>query len=82
MVLLGGSVTITGITFPGVGNYILRVVQDGTGSRILTWPTAVWAPGGKATNLVLSTPNGSQDIVAIYYNGSQIYAVISKAFAP
>jgi hypothetical protein len=82
VVLLGASVSITSLTFPGAGNYILRIVQDNSGNRVLTWPAAVQAPGGKAAGLVLSTAGNSVDIVAIYYDGSTARAVISKGFAP
>lgn len=82
MVLLGASVSITSLTFPGAGNYILRIVQDNSGNRVLTWPAAVQAPGGKAAGLVLSTTGNAVDIVAIYYDGSTARAVISKGFAP
>jgi hypothetical protein len=81
MVVLGASVSITSLTFPGAGNYILRIVQDGTGSRVLTWPAAVQAPGGKTSGLVLSTGAGAVDVAAIYYDGSTARVVLSKNFA-
>jgi hypothetical protein len=80
-VTMGSSNTITGITFPGAGNYVLRVVQDATGSRVLTWPATVKAPGGKAAGLVLSTTANAVDVVSIYYDGTTPWATISKAFA-
>jgi hypothetical protein len=81
MVLLGGSVSIASLIFPGVGNYVLRIIQDATGNRVLTWPSAVQAPGGKTTGLVLSTAGDAIDIASIYYNETTAYVVLSKAFA-
>ena len=80
MVVLGASVSISSLTFPGAGNYILRIVQDSTGSRVLTWSAAVQAPGGKSAGLVLSTAANSVDIAAIYYDGSTARVVLSKGF--
>lgn len=80
-VTMGSSNTISTLTFPGAGNYVLRVTQDATGSRVLTWPAAVKAPGGKSAGLVLSTTANAVDIVSIYYDGSTAWATIAKAFA-
>lgn len=41
----------------------LYLVQDGTGSRTVTWPAGVRWPGGTAPTL--STPAGSRDLVVL-----------------
>lgn len=46
---LQASVTITGFLNPiSGGRYLLFVVQDGTGSRAITWPASVHWPSGTA----------------------------------
>jgi hypothetical protein len=58
----------------GVGNFLLRIVQGGSGSYAITWPTQGQAAGNFAwvgkTIIALSTAVGAEDIVSIYYNGS------------
>jgi hypothetical protein len=70
-VTLGGARTISAATNQKVGTYILRVTQDGTGSRTLTWNgnykwTAQTAP-------VLSTAAGAVDIITLFSDGSKMY---------
>jgi|GEM_PF-2250051 len=50
------------------GNFLLRMVQDGVGSRTATWPATVKWPGGVAPTL--TTAASSVDIVTCYYNGT------------
>ena len=54
-----------------VGTYILRVYQDATGSRSLTWNgvfkwTAAVAP-------VLTTTGSRLDVVSFYSDGTNLY---------
>jgi hypothetical protein len=70
-VTLGGARTIAAATNQKVGTYILRVVQDGTGGRTLTWNgnykwTAQTAP-------VLSTAIGAVDIITFFSDGTKMY---------
>jgi hypothetical protein len=70
-VTLGGNRTISAATNQKVGTYILRVTQDGTGSRTLTFNgnykwTAQTAP-------VLSTAAGAVDIITLFSDGSKMY---------
>jgi hypothetical protein len=70
-VTLGGNRTISAATNQKVGTYILRVIQDATGSRTLTWNgnykwTAQTAP-------VLSTAVGALDIITLFSDGSKMY---------
>jgi hypothetical protein len=49
------------------GSYVLRCVQDGTGSRTVTWPSNVkWSAGVAPT---LTTTASRQDIINFYYDG-------------
>jgi hypothetical protein len=70
-VTLGGARAMAAATNQKVGTYILRVVQDGTGGRTLTWNgnykwTAQTAP-------VLSTAIGAVDIITFFSDGSKMY---------
>ena len=60
-------------------NMMLWLIQDGTGSRLITWPGTCRWPGG--VEGVLSTAGGSVDIVGIAWNGTNYDCVINKAFA-
>jgi len=60
--LTAATVTLTFTAPVGVGNFLLKVVQDGSGSRTVTWPAAVLWPGGSAPTL--STAASSVDIVS------------------
>lgn len=57
----------------------LRLVQDGAGGRTVTWPAAVKWQGGGAP--ALSTAPGSEDVVALYWDGSAYYASPSFGYA-
>jgi hypothetical protein len=76
---LTSSPTLTFSAPSGVGNFLLRVVQDGVGSRTITWPASVKWPGGSAPTL--STAASSIDIVSFYYDGTDYYGVASLAFS-
>jgi serine acetyltransferase len=70
-VTLGGNRAVAAATNQKVGTYILRVVQDGTGGRTLTWNgnykwTAQTAP-------VLSTAIGAVDIITFFSDGTKMY---------
>lgn len=79
------KITMTGnctLTFAaptiGVGHFQLKVIQDGTGSRTITWPTIKWAYGVAPT---LSTAASSIDIITLYYDGSAWYGSYATGFA-
>lgn len=79
-VTLTGDVTALTLTAPlGAANLLLRIVQDGTGSRTITWPSSVkWAGGTPPT---LTAAGASIDIVSFYFDGAEYYGVASLAFA-
>lgn len=71
-----GSITLSN---PVNGaTYKLRVVQGGSGSYTITWPTIKWAGGVAPT---LSTAVGAEDIVTLYYNGTSYYGQVATGFA-
>lgn len=71
------TLTFTAPTNPC--NILLVIVQDGTGSRTITWPgTVKWADGTAPT---LTTAGNAIDIVSFYYDGTNYFGVASLAFA-
>jgi len=80
-VTLTGNVTFT-FTSPG-GDAILylRLVQDGTGSRTVTWPAAVKWPA--ATPPTLTVTAAAVDIVVLIYDSTTAfyYAQCAKNFS-
>jgi len=65
---------------PAACNLILKVVQDGTGSRLITaYDTDIkWAGGTIPT---LSTAINSIDILSFYFDGTNYFGTILKGFA-
>lgn len=77
---LGGNRTLSNPTNMQAGaTYILRVVQDSTGSRTLAYGANYAWPGGTAPTL--STAAGATDILSFYSDGSTMYGVINQAFS-
>ena len=61
-------------------NVLLKIIQDGTGSRVVTaWDSDIKWPSGTAPTL--STSGGSVDIIAAYFDGSYYYAQASLDFS-
>lgn len=79
-VTLGGNRTLANPTnLVAGGTYILRVIQDGTGSRTLGFGTAYkWANGIAPT---LSTAAGAVDLLSFYSDGTNLYGVAQVSFA-
>jgi hypothetical protein len=80
-VTLGGNRTLAAPTNGVAGTYILRVTQDGTGSRALAYNAAFKWAGGSAP--VLSTTAGAVDILtfaspdgATFYGGDALKAFV------
>ena len=59
-------------------NILLMLIQDGGGSRTVTWPGTVKWPS--ATAPTLSTGSGDIDIVSFYYDGTNYYGNSSLDF--
>jgi hypothetical protein len=79
-VTLGGNRTLSNPTnMQAGGTYILRVIQDGIGSRTLAFDTAYKFPGGSAP--VLSTGIGAIDILTFYSDGTNMNCVAQLDFS-
>jgi hypothetical protein len=76
-VTLTGNVTFNAFASPVAGQSLtLKVVQDATGSRLLT-STMKFAGASKT----LSTAANSIDIISVYYDGTDYFASLAKGFA-
>lgn len=78
------KITMTGdcaftFTAPaGPCNLLIKMIQDGTGSRVPSWPAAVKWPGG--TKPAHSDANKT-DIISFYYDGTNYYAAANLNFS-
>lgn len=76
-VTLTGNVTFSAFSNPEAGQSMTVIIkQDATGSRTLT-STMKFAGGDKT----LSTAANSIDIISVFYDGTNYYASLAKAFA-
>ena len=71
-VTLTGNPTFTFTSPYSICSTILRLVQDGSGARTVTWPLNVQWVGGMPP--VLSTSPNAVDIISLYWNGINYYA--------
>lgn len=80
-VTLGGNRTIAAPTNATAGQRVtLRVIQDATGSRTLTWNNAfVWRSGSAPT---LSTAANASDVFIFYYDGTNFVELASSIAPP
>jgi len=79
-VTLGGNRTLSNPTNLVDGSvYILRVIQDGSGSRTLAYGSAYDFPEGTAP--VLSTAGNAVDVLTFVCDGSNMLGVIQQAFS-
>jgi hypothetical protein len=67
-VTLTGNCTFTFTAPTGATTLILKLLQDGTGSRTVTWPSSVKWSGGTAPTL--TTTVGRSDIISFYFDGT------------
>jgi hypothetical protein len=75
---LGVNVTTLTVTGAAAGTYLLKFVQDATGSRDVSFPAAWKWAGGVIPNLT-NTAN-KIDIVTLIYDGTNYYATIVQNF--
>jgi hypothetical protein len=66
-VTLGGKRALAFLNGQKGGKYILRLRQDATGSRTVTWPSSVHWPG--VDGPTLTTTAGKADYIVFIYNG-------------
>ncbi len=74
---LSANCTLT-FTPAGVANVQLKLVQDSTGGRTVTWPSMKWAGGTAPT---LTTAANGIDIISLYYDGTTWFGQASLGFA-
>lgn len=75
---LTGNCTFTFTAPNGPCNLVLKLVQDATGSRTVTWPAAVHWSGGTAPTL--TTTASKVDIITFYYDGTTYFGAYSLNF--
>ncbi|MGD9643736.1 MAG: hypothetical protein AB7V08_13475 [Elusimicrobiales bacterium] len=76
---LTGNVTLTFSAPAGTaGHFLLHLVQDATGSRIITWPATVKWRGGVSARL--STAASAVDLVNFYFDGTNYYGSASTGY--
>ena len=76
-IILTGNCTLT-FTDGGQGRYQLKIKQDATGNRAITWPASVkWIEDTAPT---LSTDNTAEDIISFYFDGTNYYGIGSVGF--
>ena len=75
-VTVAGNRTLT-FSNPVAGEtYTIKITQDATGSRLITWPSTVkWAGGSAPT---LTTTAARTDQVTFYYDGTNYLDVSIK----
>lgn len=79
LTLIGSGATITPANMVAGQTYVLKIVQDATGSRTVgTWTGFKWAGGSAPT---LSTAANAVDVITGIYDGASLLAAASKAFA-
>ena len=76
--LTDNSASITFADPRGVCNLMLRVVQDGVGSRGVTWVTGVRWPAGTAPTFTSTV--SAIDIAAFYFDGTNYYGISNFDF--
>ena len=74
-----GACTYTFTAPDGPCNVILKLIQDGTGTRVPTWPGTVKWPAG--TEPTWSTAASSIDIISFYFDGTSYFGSAGIAFA-
>jgi hypothetical protein len=81
-VTIAGNRTLALTGLVNGGSYVLRVTQDGTGSRTLTLGTGcTWKVGnGGAGAVTLSTAAGANDFIAFTYDGTVCWTTLTKNF--
>ena len=79
-ITLGGNRTLDNPTNLKAGaTYILRAIQDGTGSRTLAYGALYLWPGGSAP--ALSTGAADVDLLVFYCDGTSLYGNITKDYS-
>ena len=75
---MGLNITTLNLTNPVVGTYLIKFVQDATGTRDVTFPAAWKWAGGVSPSLTNTATK--LDIVTLIYDGSTYYTTIVQNF--
>lgn len=75
---LVANITTLTLTNPAVGTYLIKFVQDATGSRTVAFPGG-WKWAGGTAPTITSTAT-KLDIVTLIYDGATYYTTIVKNF--
>ena len=75
---MGLNITTLNLTNPVVGTYLIKFVQDATGTRDVTFPVA-WKWAGGVSPSLTNTAN-KIDIVTLIYDGATYYTTIVQNF--
>ena len=79
LLTMTGNSTMSAPTLP-VGSFAMRIAQDSTGTRIMTWPSSLVWPGG--IKGVLSTAPSAVDVLTLVsFDGATATAVLNKGVA-
>ena len=79
LVTMTGNATLTFTAPTSACNVVLKIVQDATGSRTITWPAAVKWPSGTAPTL--TTTASAVDVVSFFFDGTNYYGAAGLAYA-
>ncbi len=71
------TITLSSLTATRCRNVYISLIQDGVGSRIVTWAGNVKFPGGVVP--VLSTTANAQDVLSFEWNGSH-YILVNVSY--
>jgi hypothetical protein len=79
-VTLGGNRTLDAATNQVAGGvYVLRIIQDGSGGRTLSFNANYLFPNG--TDPTLSTGIGDKDVLVCHSDGTNMFCVINQDFS-
>ncbi|MGB2185104.1 MAG: hypothetical protein ACPH5P_00345 [Akkermansiaceae bacterium] len=75
----GATNTTLTLTASQPGDFVLKLAQDATGSRTVTWPANVKWPGGVAPTLTAAA--NAVDIIRFYYDGTDFFGTYQTNFS-
>lgn len=77
-ITMTGDCTFTFTAPAGPCNLLLKMIQDGTGGRVVTWPSAVKWPGGTKP---AHSGASATDVISFFYDGANYYAAANLNFS-
>jgi hypothetical protein len=76
-ITMSGDCTLTFAAPAGPGTFKLRIIQDASTARVMTWPTMKWQG---ALVLPITSTLSAIDILTVYYDGTSYYAQLGMNF--